>query len=237
MLNVLHGRFVANPAQNSPSHIMKGKKAQMSTVSHWDWIRHPHLTLLIHTRPRSPFLSLSPPSTPLAQKPPAHKHTPSHSKSCIQHEELLYEYTNIHLPPSPCLWYFPTEGLVNLKYWFEGKGQRAAEVYTWNRSTQSSKRLTAVTPFLKISHTWGTWHRDVRRVLTVWEDVDPASSLKRFSCVTRSLAIAWGRPLCCGETLCTRVQFSHAMWLREKQRRAWNTGTNQNTGHGTSILI
>lgn len=57
MLNVLHGRFAANPAQNRPSHIMKGKKAQMSTVSHWDWIRHPHLSLLIHKRPRSPFLS------------------------------------------------------------------------------------------------------------------------------------------------------------------------------------
>lgn len=56
MLNVLHGRFAANPAQNRPSHIMKGKKAQMSTVSHWDWIRHPHLNL-IHKRPRSPFLS------------------------------------------------------------------------------------------------------------------------------------------------------------------------------------
>lgn len=57
MLNVLHGRFAANPAQNRPSHIMKGKKAQMSTVSHWDWIRHPHLSLLIHKRPRSAFLS------------------------------------------------------------------------------------------------------------------------------------------------------------------------------------
>lgn len=56
MLNVLHGRFAANPAQNRPSHIMKGKKAQMSTVSHWDWIRHPHLSLLIHKRPRSLLL-------------------------------------------------------------------------------------------------------------------------------------------------------------------------------------
>lgn len=27
MLNVLHERFAANPAQNSPSHIMKGEKS------------------------------------------------------------------------------------------------------------------------------------------------------------------------------------------------------------------
>ena len=41
MLNVLHGRFVANPAQNRPSHIIKKKKEQMSTVSHRDWISPP----------------------------------------------------------------------------------------------------------------------------------------------------------------------------------------------------
>lgn len=62
MLNVLHGRFVANPAQNSPSHIMKGgrgggEKAQMSTVSHWDWIRHPRVTPTA-PHPPSPHLLL-----------------------------------------------------------------------------------------------------------------------------------------------------------------------------------
>lgn len=88
MLNVLHGRFVANPAQNSPSHIMKGKKAQMSTVSRWDWIRHPHLTLLVRTWPRSPFLLLFHATC-------AHTHT--HIKSCILHEEL---WMCKHSPPS-----------------------------------------------------------------------------------------------------------------------------------------
>lgn len=68
MLNVLHGRFVANPAQNSPSHIMKGagvgvwaggEKAQMSTVSHWDWIRHQRLTPASPHHPTPAFASSS----------------------------------------------------------------------------------------------------------------------------------------------------------------------------------
>lgn len=126
MLNVLHGRFVANPAQNSPSHIMKGKKAQMSTVSHWDWIRHPHLTLLIHTRPRSPFLSLSPPSTPLAQKPPAHKHTPTESQQILHPAWRVTVRVHKHPPPSVTL-------LVIFPHW----GISESEVLIWRKRPKS----------------------------------------------------------------------------------------------------
>lgn len=135
MLNVLHGRFVANPAQNSPSHIMKGKKAQMSTVSHWDWIRHPHLTLLIHTRPRSPFLSLF--------------HATRAHTSNLASSMKRSECTNIHLPLSAILRCSPTYRLVNLKYWFEG--QRA--VGLWEILRHSLPKITA--QFLKICHILG----------------------------------------------------------------------------------
>lgn len=145
MLNVLHGRFVANPAQNSPSHIMKGKKAQMSTVSHWDWIRHPHLTLLIHTRPRSLFLSLLH-ATGTCSSPCTHVHTHTHTESVTQqilHPAWRGMSTHTHLSPSPSLWCLPADGLVNLTHWFEGKGQRAVEVYICEIAEQSRLKINS----------------------------------------------------------------------------------------------
>lgn len=56
MLNVLHGRFVANPAQNSPSHIMKGKKNKCQQFHTETGLNTP--TLLIHAQPCSPFIFL-----------------------------------------------------------------------------------------------------------------------------------------------------------------------------------
>lgn len=70
MLNVLHGRFVANPAQNSPSHIMKGGKKhkcqQFHTGTGLDTPASPPLLSsfthgphsLPPRHPATPFLSL-----------------------------------------------------------------------------------------------------------------------------------------------------------------------------------
>lgn len=116
----------------------------MSTVSHWDWIRHPRLTLHIHTRPRSlPFVPSS--------MPFAHTHASSLTSSTKR-----YECTNIHLPPLPILWCSPTWRLVNLKCWFEG--QRAAGL--WEILQHSLTKIT--TPFPKICHMLGLRHRDIR---------------------------------------------------------------------------
>jgi len=93
MLNVLHGRFVANPAQNSPSHIMKGEKAQMSTVSHWDWIRR-----------APPPLTFTHGLLSLLHETTAHTHT--HTQTHTQ--QVLYP-----------AWTSTT--FHQLKYWLEGK--------------------------------------------------------------------------------------------------------------------
>lgn len=113
MLNVLHGRFAANPAQNRPSHIMKGKKAQMSTVSHWDWIRHPHL--LIHKRPHPPppFFPHSCPCHSCARirpglgrnEPRVHKHPPGRAQVSVCVESFSSELLKF----AACFFKFATE--------------------------------------------------------------------------------------------------------------------------------
>lgn len=151
MLNVLHGRFVANPAQNSPSHIMKGKKAQMSTVSHWDWIRHPHLTLLVHKRPGSPFLS------------PFHATRARTSNAAAGVKS--HERANI---PSPTLWCSASYRRVNVKE-FEGHGAAALKCATYqgcdlqiHQACVPSERMLMVFKVLVrlwLSGDWMLWLR------------------------------------------------------------------------------
>lgn len=107
----------------------------MSTVSHWDWIRHPHpprahttslpLPLsLPHHLHRNPYtISLS------------HRHT---HKSCIYHKGLrTCTYTSLrHLSCDVTL-----KRLVNLKYRLERKGQRALKVHIENHPHGHPKQL------------------------------------------------------------------------------------------------
>lgn len=88
MLNVLHGRFVANPAQNSPSHIMKGGRG----VGVWVGERK-HKCQQFHTGTGL--------DTPASPPRPRHPTTPPPAFSSSSALLLSTGQTRWTLPPPP----------------------------------------------------------------------------------------------------------------------------------------